>query len=191
MTAIQLGVPTEQLVVDLRKGEQKKPEYLQLNPNGKVPVLDDDGFVLWESRAIMMYLADKTTGQKLYPHDPRARADVNRWLFWDAVHWSPAIQVVAFERFVKKLIGLGEADPKELERGERLLAPLVPVLSQHLAQREWIVGDALTLADLSIATPLIFAERAKIDLPHHITSWFARVQALDAWKQTVPQLPPG
>src|SRR5690349_3867301 len=79
MTATHLGVPVERLLVDLRKGEQKRPEYLKLNPNGKVPTLDDDGFVLWESRSIMMYLCDKTPGQTLYPSELRARADVNRW----------------------------------------------------------------------------------------------------------------
>src|SRR5262249_28913576 len=115
MTAIQLGMPIERVLVDLRKGEQKSPEYLKLNPNGKVPTLDDDGFVLWESRAIMMYLADKTPGQTLYPQELRARADVNHWLIWDAVHFSPSVQVLTYERVVKAMLGFGEADPHEIE----------------------------------------------------------------------------
>jgi glutathione S-transferase len=188
MTAIQLGLPVERVLVDLRKGEQKRPEYLALNPNGKVPTLEDDGLALWESRAIMMYLADKAPGQTLYPQELRARADVNHWLFWDAVHFSPAIQVLTYERVLKAMIGLGEADPKEIERGNRLLAPLLAVLDAHLANREWLCGNALTLADLSLATPLLLAERAQVALPANVAAWFARVQALDAWKQTVPQL---
>jgi len=188
MTALQLGIPFERVMVDLRKGEQKRPEYLKLNPNGKVPTLEDNGYALWESRAIMMYLADKTPGQTLYPQELHARADVNHWLFWDGVHFSPAIQIPTYERVVKQMLGLGEPDPKELERGTRLVTPLLKVLDDHLANREWVCGKALTLADLSIATPLAFAERAQIDVPANIASWFARVQALDAWKQTVPQL---
>jgi glutathione S-transferase len=189
MTAVQLGVTLERVQVDLRKGEQKNPEYLKLKPNGKVPTLDDDGYLLWESRAIMMYLADQAPDQTLYPREPRARADVHHWLFWDAVHFSPAVQLVSYERFLKGLLGLGAPDPKEVERGEKLLAPLLPVLDSHLARREWLCDNALTLADLSLATPLVTAERAQIALPPNVTAWFARVQTLEAWKATLPQFP--
>src|SRR5579862_1624600 len=89
MAALHLGTEVELVHVDLGKGEQRKPDYLKRNPNGKVPVLDDDGFLLWESCAIMQYLADRTPGQTLYPTELRARADVNRWLFWSAHHFSP------------------------------------------------------------------------------------------------------
>jgi glutathione S-transferase len=189
MTAIHLDVPLERVLVDLRNGEHKRPEYLKLNPNGKVPTLEDDGFVLWESRSIMMYLADKTPGQTLYPSELRARVDVNRWLFWDAVHFSPAVQLLGFERFLKGMLGMGDPDPKEVERGERMLAPLLPVLDHQLDGREWVCGATLTLADLSLATPLALAERAKIGLPDHVAAWFARVQTLEAWKQAIPPLP--
>jgi glutathione S-transferase len=189
MTAIHLGVPLERVLVDLRKGEHKRPEYLKLNPNGKVPVLDDDGFVLWESRSIMMYLADKTPGQTLYPSELHARADVNRWMFWDAVHFSPSLGIVLYERVVKGLLGIGAPDPKEVERGEKQIAPLMQVLDAHLAGREWLCGNAVTIADLSAATPLVAAERAQIALPANAAAWYARVSALEAYRQTIPQLP--
>jgi glutathione S-transferase len=189
MTAIHLQMPVERVLVDLRAGEHKRPEYLKLNPNGKVPTLVDDGVVLWESRAIMMYLADKVPGQSLYPTELAARADVNRWLFWDAVHFSPSVQIAMHERIVKPLLGLGAPDPKEIERGERLTAPLMAVLDAHVATRDWLSGNALTLADLSVATPLAGAARAQVTLPPNVTAWFARVQELDTYKQTVPQLP--
>ncbi len=189
MTAIHLGVPVERVLVDLRKGEHKRPEYLKLNPNGKVPTLDDDGFVLWESRSIMMYLCDKTPGQMLYPSELRARADVNRWLFWDAVHFSPSLGIVLFEKVVKGLLGAGAPDPKEIERGEKQIAPLMPVLDGHLANRDWLVGSSVTIADLSVATPLLLAARAQLALPANVTAWFGRVQALDAWQKTIPQQP--
>jgi glutathione S-transferase len=189
MTAIHLGVPVERVLVDLRKGEQKRPEYLKLNPNGKVPVLDDDGFVLWESRSIMMYLCDKTPGQTLYPQELQARADVNRWMFWDGVHFSPSVQIIMAERIVKPMLGHGAPDPKEIERGEKQTAPLMAVLEAHLASREWLCGNAVTIADLSLASPLVLAERAQVTLPPPVAAWFARVSALDAYRQTIPQLP--
>ncbi|MGE5180712.1 MAG: glutathione S-transferase family protein [Acidobacteriota bacterium] len=189
MTAIHLNVPFERVLVDLRKGEHKRPEYLKLNPNGKVPTLEDDGFALWESRAIMTYLAERTPGQTIYPQELRARADVNHWMFWDAVHFSPAIQIVVYERIVKGFLGHGAPDPEEIERGEKMIAPLMAVLDGHLANREWLSGDALTLADFCVATPLVFAGPAQLSLPPNVAAWYARVSALDAYRQTIPQLP--
>jgi glutathione S-transferase len=190
MTAIQVGLPFERVLIDLRKGEQKHSEYLKLNPNGKVPTLVDDGFVLWESRAIMAYLADKAGAHTLYPQDLRARADVNHWMFFDAVHFSPAVQIQVFERLIKGMLGMGAPDPKEIERGAKLLAPLLTLLDGHLADRAWLCGGALTLADLSLATPLFFAHAAQIALPPHMAAWLARVETLEVWQQTAPQLPP-
>jgi len=186
ITALQLGARVELVPVDLAKGAQRSPDFLALNPNGKVPVLEDGDFVLTESHAIMQYLADKTPGQTLYPTDLRARGDVNRWMFWNAHHFAPAVGVFGFQRIVKKFRGLGEPDPQELARGERELAPLAAVLDAHLANREWIAGPTLTLADLAIATPLMITESAALPVKQHahLMSWFERVQQLDAWKKT-------
>jgi glutathione S-transferase len=81
LVATHLDVPLERVVVDLPKGEQRGAPHLRRNPNGRVPVLEDDGLVLWESRAIMQYLADKTPGQTLLPTDARGRAaNLRTWL---------------------------------------------------------------------------------------------------------------
>ena len=90
MTTIELALDIELVHVDLAKGAQKQPEFLKMNVAGRVPVLDDDGFYLAESNAIMQYLADETAGQTLYPRDPRRRAAVNRWLVWSAPPLSPS-----------------------------------------------------------------------------------------------------
>lgn len=189
MTAHHLGIPLDLVPVDLAKGEQRLPEFLDRNPNGRVPVLvDDDGYTLWESRAIMLYLASRTPGQTLYPEDAHARADVHRWLFWCAVHFSPALGIFTWENFVKRLAGAGEPDPAELRRGERQLAQLAPVLDAHLAGRTWVVGDQPTLADLSLSPPLALTGPASIPVTPYanLQAWFARVQQLDAWKKTAP-----
>ncbi len=186
MTAIHLEAPVEPVLVDLRSGEQKKPDFLRLNPNGRVPVLEHDGFVLTESHAIMQYLADITPGQTLYPTEVRARADVNRWLFWSAHHFQPAVSVLNWEHVVKGFLGLGPAVPSEVARGERLVLECARVLDAQLAGKEWIAQDKLTLADLAIASPLMSMVPAKLPVADfaNLQAWFRRVQELPAWKKT-------
>ena len=186
MTAVHLGVKVELVLVDLSKGEQRKPEFLRLNPNGHVPVLDDGGFVLWESNAIMQYLADQTPGQTVYPQELQARADVNRWLFWSAHHWAPSISILGWENFVKQLIGQGPPDPVMVKRGDGLVTELAGILDAHLADKSWVAQGKLTLADLAVAAPLMAIVPAKLPVAGypHLLAWFERVQALDAWKKT-------
>ncbi len=186
MTALHLASPVELVFVDLQKGEQRQPQFLKLNPNHRVPVLEDDGFVLWESHAIMQYLADKTPRQTLYPAQTRARADVNRWLFWCGQHLSPAIGILNWENVIKAMLRLGAADPAELRRGEQLVREFAGVLDAHLAGRDWICGDALSLADIAIAAPFAATVPAKLPVDDlgHLQRWFAGVQKLEAWKRT-------
>ena len=186
MTALQLGLDHERVNVDLSKGEQRKPDFVALNPNGKVPVLVDGDLVLSESQAIMAYLADKAPNQTLYPTELRARADVNRWMFWSANHWGMAISMLNWERQVKKFLGLGDPDPAQVARGETMFHELARVLDVHLAKREWISGNSLSLADISVGCPLMVAAPAQVPLATYanIQRWFARVQELDSWKKT-------
>ena len=94
LTAHHLGLNLELAMVDLSRGEHKTPEFLRLNPNGKIPILVDRAFQLWESHAIMQYLADDSPEQDIYPREVSARADVNRWLFWSAYHFAPAAGLI-------------------------------------------------------------------------------------------------
>jgi glutathione S-transferase len=186
MTALELGLSVELVLIDLGKGAQRAPGFRKLNPNGKVPVLDDDGFVLWESHAIMAYLADKTPGQTLYPADVRARADVNRWLFWNSHHFAPAVAILGWERVVKPMIGQGPANPARVAEGEALVGALGAVLDAHLAGKLFVAQDRLTLADIALATPLASLDRAKLpvaDRPN-LLAWLGRMKERDAWKRT-------
>jgi glutathione S-transferase len=171
-------------MVDLSKGEHKTPEFLRLNPNGKIPILVDRGFQLWESHAIMQYLADKSPEQDVYPRDVSARADVNVWLFWSAYHFAPAAGLIIRERVSKTIVaGLGAPDPLEIARGEALLPAAALVLDRHLAGKKWIVQDRLTLADFAVAAPLMHTAAAQLPVTEfdNLQAWFARVQSLDAW----------
>lgn len=190
MTAFYLSAPVELVLVDLAKGEHMKPEFLALNPNHKVPVLEDGDLHLWESYAIMQYLADKTPGQSLYPVDIQARADVNRWLFWCAQHFSAACGVLNWENAVKGMVGLGGPDPVEVRRGETAFTPLAAVLDAQLAHRIWICGPHLTLADLAIASPLGDAAQARLPMgPYpNIARWLDQVKQLPVWAQAAPHL---
>lgn len=185
MTAHHLGLPLELVLLDLSSAEQRK-HLLAINPNEKIPVLVDGEFILWESCAIMQYLADKTPGQTVYPAELQARADVNRWMFWSAQHFAPAISIFYWENFIKGLIGAGRPDPVELQRGLTDLETFAGVLDGHLARRQWVSGPGLTLADLAIAAPLMAAAAGHVPLQPYpnLRAWFERVQELDAWRQT-------
>lgn len=192
LVAAHLELALEHVVIDLARGEQREAPHRARNPNARVPVLEDDGFLLWESRAIMEYLCDRTPGQTLMPTDPRDRADVRRWLYWCAVHMAPAVTVVVFENFVKAVSGRGAPDPAEVARGEALIAQYAPVLDARVAERAWVAQDRLTLADFSLASSFALAGPARLPLePYpHLRAWLGRVQATDAWKRTTPAMPP-
>ena len=188
LTAKHLDIDIDLVVVDLLKGEHRSPEFLKLNPNGKVPLLDDEGFLLWESHAIMQYLADLVPGQDVYPVEARHRADVNRWLFWSAYHFTPAVGTISRERVSKRLVGgTGGPDPLEVKRGEELLVAAARVLDAHLDGKTWIAQDKLTLADLAISAPLMHTLAANLPVAGfpHMQAWFSRVSMLDAWKRAV------
>lgn len=185
MTAHHLNIALELVSVDLMRPADRE-KLVRINPNSKIPVLEDGDLMLWESCAIMQYLAEQTPGQTLYPADVRARADMQRWLFWCVQHFSPAIGIVVWENHIKAMIGAGDPDPYEVARGELLLAQFARVLDDHLARRAWICGDGLTLADFAIAAPLMASERARLPVRQYrnLQTWFARMQALDAWRAT-------
>jgi glutathione S-transferase len=115
-TAYHCELPVELVFVDLLKGAQKTRAFTALNPYQRMPVLEDDDFVLWESNAIAQYLAAQCPASGLWPWEPRRQADVARWQFWQAAHWGPTCAVFTFERVVKRFAGLGPADEAAVTR---------------------------------------------------------------------------
>jgi glutathione S-transferase len=190
LTAAHLGLPLEIVPIDLTKPDDRR-RLTELNLNNKAPVLEDDGFLLWESCAIMQYLADSVPGQTVYPQAKQARADVNRWMFWACQHFAPALNVIAWENVWKGFAGRGATDPVELARGETELARFASVLDQHLDGRDWVVGEGVTLADFALAAPLMYRAKARQPVGHYanLMRWFKRVQELPAWQATNPQKP--
>jgi glutathione S-transferase len=187
LTVAHLGLELEHRLIDLTKPEDRAA-LVAINPNNKIPVLQDGDFVLWESHAIMQHLCEQTPGQTLYPAERRARGDVTRWLFWVSSHLDPSIGAINFERMWKKLVTGGDPDEALIKRYEAFFHQTAAVLDRHLADRTWISGKALTLADLSVAAMLMYARPTKLPVEGYknVLALIDRVQALDAWKATEP-----
>ncbi len=186
LTAAVLGIELEEKLLDFSKGEHKNPEYLALNPNGAVPTLVDGDFVLTESRSIMQYLASKKPESGLLPRDEAARADVTRWQFWDAAHFSPQMGTLAFEKIIKGMIGLGEPDATKIQEALGNFRRFAAVLDKRLAGKQYVVGDHLTIADLTLASSLMYAQQVEAPLAEfpNVQAWYARITALEGWKKT-------
>jgi glutathione S-transferase len=189
LTAAVLGITLEEKKLDFTKGEHKNPEYLALNPNGAVPTLVDGDYVLTESRSIMQYIASTKPESGLLPRDERERADVTRWQFWDASHFSPHVAAVAFERLLKGMMGLGEPDQRKIDDALGSFRRFGAVLNKRLdGGKQYIVGNNLTIADLTLASSLMYSKQSEIPLGEfpNINTWFSRISDMDAWKKTNP-----
>ena len=187
-----VGLEPELGFVDLLNGDHMKPEFAALNPNRKMPVLEDDGFVLWESNAIMQYLASKKPESGLWPTDPRRQADVSRWQCWELAHWERACGTLVYENFVKDRFGRGGPDPQEVVRGEQEFQVVAKVLDDHLRGRDWLVGDGLTLADFSVGSWLTCAQIGRYPLAGYgeIGRWYRGLESLPAWRKSIVPPPP-
>lgn len=184
--ARHLNAPVQFVRIDLTKGEQRSPDFLALNPNGKVPALEDGETKLWEASAIMGYLALQARSD-LWPTDGR-QIEVLRWFSWNQDHFSRHAGVLFFEHLVKPRIGLGQPDPAVIEEATGFFKQFAAVLNQHLRGRTYLVGDRLSLADFAVASRLPYAEAARLPLAEffEIQRWHARLNELPAWRDPFP-----
>jgi glutathione S-transferase len=172
-----LGLECEIHVLDYLKADQTRPEFAALNPNKRMPVLEEDGWVLWESNAILFYLACKRPDAGLWPSGIRDQADVTRWLTWESGHWDPAWDILLIERVKKSFFILGESgrrtagrtdapqppDAARIAEGERYVRELAATLDSHLSGRNWLVAEQWTIADFALAAWMPAA--ASVGLP--------------------------
>lgn len=167
-----LGLKPELVEVDLAAGEHKQPEFLALNPFGQVPVLEDDGVVVPDSNAILVYLAKKTGRTDWLPEDPAGAAAVQRWL-------SVAAGELAYGPCAARLITVFGADfnaEEVIARAHVLLARL----ERHLAGRQWLAADHPTIADVALYSYLARAPEGNVDLSAYgqVRAFLARIEAL-------------
>jgi glutathione S-transferase len=191
LTAAQLGVSLEEQVLDLTKGEHKSADYLAINPNGMVPTLVDGKLNLWESRAILQYLASKKPTAGLLGKNENERIDIMRWQCWDAAHLSTQVGTLIWENMLKGMFGMGAPDQKAVAAAMEQVKRFCGVLDTSLKGKKYLVGDSLTVADLTIAATFTYAGPLNIPVSSfpNLKAWFERITALDAWKKTQPTLP--
>jgi glutathione S-transferase len=187
--AVHLNLSLELHFVDITQGASHTPEFLELNPTGRTPVLQDGDFVLWEATAIMQYLASQVPNT-LYPGDRQIRADIARWQSWQLAHWYPACQTLTYENCLKGLLQRGAPDPQVVQTATARFHQEAIILDRHLAKQEYLVGTGLTLADFSVTGDLVYAVPGQFPLEEypHIWAWYARIAALPDWQQTAPKL---
>jgi len=186
----ELGLSVELIDVNLLSKEPRPAELLSINPSGKVPAfVDDDGFSLFESRAINAYLASKRPERDLYPADPKRRAIVDQWSYWQALHLGPPMQLIAFERFLKAKFGMGQPDEAVVAAKLGELERFLPMLERGLNGKEWLAGT-LSLADFAVASTFVLREPTQISLAKspNVEAWIRRVEALPSWQKARPRL---
>ena len=178
----ETGAAVDPHVLDFAKGEMRAPDYLALNPMGKVPTLEDGGFVLWESAAILCYLA-QTSGSPLWPASARDQGDLLRWLFFGACHLDGYYTTLVVERFVKGRQGQPE-DADQTAAAEAYLARFIPIVEEQLASREYLTGT-FGLADIALGCTLGISHLVKVDLaPYpYVRAWLERLQARESWRK--------
>ena len=178
-----LQSPVKYIYVDLARGEQQAPGYLAINPNGKVPTLVQEDRILWEADAIMCLLAQQA-GSDLWPQDQR-QIDVIRWFSWTAQHFGRHGGALYFEHIIKPRFSLGAPDAAAVNEALAGFRRFAAVLDAHLAQRRWLVGEGLTVADFAVAVTLPYAQQAQLPLDEfaHVRRWHDQLNELEAWRE--------
>jgi glutathione S-transferase len=184
LLAAELGISLNKVDRDPRKGETRKPDFLAMNPNGRVPVLDDDGFVIWESPAILKYLAAKYPERGLGGADARQAALVDQWLFWWAAGPEAAMDTLVWETLIKpRVLRRPGNDPGIVADAHERLARFIPVLDRQLEGRDYVVGP-LSIVDFAIGPRFDRApELRKLDVApyRNIAAWQERLRAKPYW----------
>jgi len=183
--AYELGIELEYVYVNAFKKETRTPSFLAINPNGHIPVLVDGDFVLWESCAILTYLAAKDRSP-LLPTNLRERADVERWLAWHVAHLAPPIRKVAREYVIQNVLKRGEANGEKIAEGTADFQTYSAVLDASLGTKEYVAGR-LSIADFALASSYSLAPSSGLDVTPfpRVNAWLDRVLARDSMKRTL------
>lgn len=150
--AAELGLDVVRRDVGGAFGGTQTPEYLAMNPMGRVPVIRDDDVTLFESQAILRYLAAKHGTTELWPTDPVARAPVDQWMEWAKLNPFPVITYKVFWQLVRT--AADDRDNNLIEEGVKELGALLPMAEDQIAKQGWLAGSRMTLADISFGTHL-------------------------------------
>jgi glutathione S-transferase len=180
----ELKLPYERIDAGLQFGVVNEPFYRKMNPNGRVPTIEDDGMVLWESNAIVRYLSAKHGAGTLCPADPKQRADVDRWMDWTTSTVAPAMTPV-FWGLVRT--PPEKRDPKAISDGVEKAAQAFQVLEQSLDARDYVGGKTFTMGDIPLGTFVHRWNALDIKRPKlpRVEAYYARLQQRPAYKKHV------
>jgi glutathione S-transferase len=187
----ELGLNAEIHIVNVYRGEGRAAEYLAINPTGKIPTLVDGEFILFESNAILLYLAEGCGDSRLWSTDPKARARIAQWLFWESAHWQPALVAllsgVVGHFLLPEVVSRPRTAP---DWNSASLQPLLKTLETTLSADAFLTGSHATIADFSVAGMCTYLRVAAF--PFHaypaISRWYARIEGFDSWRAT--KVPP-
>jgi glutathione S-transferase len=182
-----LELDIEVRLVNVYRGEGRDAGYLAINPTGKIPTLVDGDLTLYESNAILLYLSEAHAGCRLWSRDPKLRARMARWLFWESAHWQPALAALLSacvgHRLLPNVVAAPATPP---DWNAAAFAPLMNVLQATLSASPFLVGDALSIADFAVAGMTTYFAAAGFPFKKYpaFDAWYRRIETLDAWRAT-------
>ena len=191
----EVGAEYQYHQIDLMQGEQKQPDYLAINPNGKVPVLGDGDLRLWESSAILIYLAEKFPDAELIPSDPALRAEMYQWLIWQPGTYNPPVSALNGQL---KFTPVAQQDPEKISSLRTTIAGNTEILGNRLnkqlgnqrgnqrgnqtADQQYLLGD-FSLADIVMLPHLNAASEGGVKISANMSEYLTRLQARPSWQK--------
>jgi len=167
--AKELGLDYEHVPIEIGGAGARQPEYLAINPNGRLPAIDDDGFVLWESLAITLYLAKKHG--RLYPTTLESEAKAWQWSLWSVQEVDRGVNIWSLHAV---RLPPEDRDPQRLNEALKVIAAPFKVLDGALAARPYLLGDEFTVADLNVAAVISRAIDMDLAATPHVGDWLRR-----------------
>jgi glutathione S-transferase len=179
----EIGIDYELIPVDFRKDENLSNEYLQINPNGKIPTMIDGQLTLYESMAINLYLA-RQYGGDLYPAGPHEQALANMWSYWVMTEVEYCLLTVLLNT---RVLAREKRDAARVERNLKALEKPFTVLNNELAGKEYLLNNQFTVADLNVAAVLSWCRPARVDLGRwpRLSEWLERCVSRPAFKRAM------
>ena len=169
--AKELGLPYEHIPVEIGQAGARKPDYLALNPNGRLPTIDDDGFVLWESLAITLYLAKKHSTGRLYPTSLEGEAHAWKWSLWAVQEVDRGVNIWSLHAV---RLPPADRDPQRLAEALKVIEGPFKVLEASLAGRDYLLGPEFTVADLNVAAVISRAIDMDLSATPRLGQWLKR-----------------
>ena len=182
-----LGLNAEIHEVNVYRGEGRSPEYLAINPSGKIPTLVDGEFILCESNAILLYLAAVHGAGQLWSDEAKQRGRIAQWLFWEAAHWQPTLIALLSELVGHRLLPEKIPSPQRPpDWSSALVQPILNTLEMGLRAGAFLAGPGATIADFAVAGMTTYFAAA--DFPFQrfpkISAWYARIESFESWRST-------